>query len=88
MAVRSWQEMTDEELDGFILTRLEALGIDLSVLPKDDAEAPADRRRLLQSGRQFLRQTVSAIARFEMDPQEVPPSIYPAELYGRTNADR
>jgi hypothetical protein len=72
------QEISDEELDTHILTRLRLLGVDLSVLPEDDREAPADRRRILASARRFLRSTPSAIADFAMDPQEVPPVMYPA----------
>lgn len=81
-------DVTDAELDTAILSRLELLGVDLSVLPEDDAEAPADRRRILSSARRFLRSTPQAIADFYMDPQEVPPVMYPAELGGRTERDR
>jgi hypothetical protein len=72
-------DVSDAELDAAILARLELLGVDLSVLPADDAEAPADRRRILASARRFLRSTPGAIADFAMDPQEVPPVMYPAE---------
>lgn len=76
-------DVTDADLDTLILARLELLGVDLSVLPDDDAEAPADRQRILASARRFLRSTPGAIADFAMDPQEVPPVMYPAELGGR-----
>lgn len=72
------QEISDEELDAHILTRLRLLGVDLTVLPEDDPEAPADQRRILASARRFLRSTPSAIAEFVMDPQAVPPIMYPA----------
>jgi hypothetical protein len=36
--------ISDEELDAYILTRLKSLGLDLSVLPEDDEDAPADQR--------------------------------------------
>lgn len=72
------QEISDEELDILILTRLKLLGVDLSVLPEDDRDAPADRRRILASARRFLRSTPAAIADFQMDPQDVPPVMYPA----------
>lgn len=72
------QELTDEELDAYILTRLKAIGVDLSVLPEDDPDAPADRARILRSARRFLRSTPPAIRALEMDPQEVPPIMYPA----------
>ena len=74
------QEVSDEALNGMILTRLALLGVDLSVLPEDDPDAPADQRRILESARRFLRSTPAAIADFEMDPQEVPPVLYPAAL--------
>jgi hypothetical protein len=75
---RSPQDLSDEELDTYVLARLELLGVDLSVLPADDPEAPADRRRILSSARRFLRATPGAIAGFEMDVQNVVPSMYPA----------
>jgi len=63
-----------------LLTRLALAGVDLSVLPEDDREAPADRRRILAGARRFLRSTPAAIADFAMDPQEVAPVLYPAHL--------
>lgn len=81
------QEISDPELDQHILTRLALLGVDLSVLPEDDPEAPVDRNRILASARRFLRSTPGAIADFVMDPQEVPPVMYPAELGGRTREE-
>lgn len=72
-------DLSDEELDAYILTRLKMLSIDLSVLPEDDEDAPADQRRILESARRFLRSTPPAISGFYMDPQEVPPDLYPAE---------
>lgn len=80
MAERSAQELSDEELDAYVLTRLKTLGVDLSVLPEDDPDAPADRRRILAGARMFLRSTPPALADFAMDPQEVAPSMYPAAL--------
>lgn len=74
---------TDEELDVAILARLSLLGVDLSVLPEDAPDAPADQRRILASARRFLRSTPGAIADFRMDPQEVPPIAYPAALAPR-----
>lgn len=79
---------TDEELDRFILLRLRQLGIDLSVLPEDDADAPADRRRILRSARRFLRNTPPDILAFEMDAQAVAPAMYPAETARRTRRSR
>jgi len=78
--VPSLQEVPDEDLDRMILTRLALLGVDLSVLPREDADAPADQQRILASARRFLRSTPQALAEFEMDPQEVAPVMYPAAL--------
>ena len=69
--------LTDDELDSLILGRLKLAGIDLSVLPEDDPDAPADRRRVLASARNFLRSTPGAVRAFAMDPQDVPPVLYP-----------
>ena len=74
------RDVSDEDLDIAIRARLELLGVDLSVLPEDDSDAPADQRRILASARRFLRSTPQAIADFVMDPQEVPPVMYPAML--------
>jgi hypothetical protein len=85
---RSTQEVPDEDLDRMILTRLALLGVDLSVLPEDDPEAPADQRRILSSARRFLRSTPPALADFEMDPQEVSPVMFPAALGVELGPDR
>jgi hypothetical protein len=74
------RDLTDEELDAYILTRLAALGVDLSVLPAADESAPTDQARVLQSARRFLRTTPHVIHGFEMDPQEVVPGMYPIGL--------
>lgn len=79
------RQLSDEELDAYILTRLEALGVDLDVLPEDDPEAPADRRRILRSARRFLRETLPALAGFEMELDDAPPLLYPAGLRSRTD---
>ena len=68
---------TAEELDGFIRTRYALLGVDISVLPASDEEAPMDQERLLANGRSILRQDVVA-ADFELDPQFNLPVPYPA----------
>lgn len=69
---------TDAELDWHVLTRLKNLGIDLSVLPYDDEDAPMDQKRVLAMARRFLRGTIQALNDFELDPQEHPPVLYPA----------
>jgi len=71
-------EITDEELDRYVETRLRIIGVDLSVLPEDDPDAPADRVRILRSARGFLRGTVPALSAYELDPQVFPPMSYPA----------
>lgn len=81
-------EVTDEQLNIAIRARLELLGVDLSVLPEDDSDAPADQNRILASARRFLRSTPQAIADFYMDPQEVPPVMYPAALSPRPEPSR
>jgi sugar/nucleoside kinase (ribokinase family) len=77
------QEVTDDQLDQYILTRLRSLGVDLSLLPDDDESAPADRKRILEDARRFLRRTPPAIAAFEMDAQLVAPIMYPAAFASR-----
>ena len=81
MESRGIQELTDEELDAYVLTRLKMVGVDLSVLPEDDENAPADRTRILASARRFLRSTPTAILAMEMDVQAVPPVMYPSAAW-------
>ncbi len=78
------QELTDAELDAYILTRLAAAGVDLSVLPESDPDAPADQERILRSSRRFLRSTPPAIREFEASVQDVPPVMYPSTDHGQT----
>ena len=78
MESRRIQELSDAELDAYVLARLKMAGVDLSVLPVDDADAPADQLRILSSARRFLRSTPAAILDFEMDVQAVPPVMYPS----------
>ncbi len=80
MASAPFQELTDAELDAYVLTRLKTLGVDLDVLPENDEAAPADRRRILESARRFLRSTPSAIMAFDPGIHTVPPVLYPAAL--------
>jgi hypothetical protein len=77
-------EPTDEELDRYILTRYALLGIDVSVLPEDDEDAPMDQVRLLANGRSILRQEVIA-ADFEIDPQFNLPVQHPAPFVAWTD---
>ncbi|HSM61492.1 MAG TPA: hypothetical protein VK849_11865 [Longimicrobiales bacterium] len=75
---RKIQELSDAELDAYILARLRAADVDLGVLPEDDPAAPSDRRRILEGARRFLRSTPPAILAFEPDVQRVAPEMYPA----------
>jgi hypothetical protein len=74
---------TDAELDTYIRTRYALLGIDISVLPVSDEDAPMDQERLLANGRQILRQEVTA-ADFEIDPQFNLPMPFPAPFVAWT----
>lgn len=80
MAPSHLQELSDEELDAYILARLASVGVDLSVLPEEDPDAPADRQGILAGARRFLRSTPPAILGWEADPQRVAPTMYPAAL--------
>jgi hypothetical protein len=73
-------ELSDEALDQFIETRLRLAGVDLSVLPEDDPDAPADRVRVYRSARNFLRNTAMALSAFDLDPQLHPPVGLPGTL--------
>ena len=75
---------TDEELDRYILTRYALLGVDISVLPASDPDAPMDRERLLANARSILRDDVKA-ADFHIDPQHVLPMPFPAPFTAWTD---
>jgi hypothetical protein len=77
---------TDEELNRYILTRYALLGIDISVLPTADPEAPMDQERLLENARSILRDDVVA-ADFEIDPQFHLPVAHPAPFTAWTEAE-
>lgn len=74
---------SDEELNVYIRTRYELLGVDISVLPESDPEAPMDQERLLENGRSILRQEVVA-ADFDIDPQFNLPVPHPAPFVAWT----
>lgn len=69
---------TDAELDAYIRTRLQLLGIDLGQLPVADESAPTDQTRVLTSLRSFLRTTVPAVSGYRVDPDDLPPILYGA----------
>ncbi|MEM7414734.1 MAG: hypothetical protein AAF389_04495 [Gemmatimonadota bacterium] len=77
---------TDEELDRYILTRYALLGIDITVLPESDQDAPMDQERLLANGRSILRQDVVA-ADFEIDPQFHLSTPHPAPFVAWTEGE-
>ena len=74
----------DEELDAYVRTRSALLGIDISVLPANDPDAPMDQRRLLENAREILRDDVAA-ADFEIDPQLHLPMPWPAPFTAWTD---
>lgn len=77
---------TDQELNAYIITRYALLGIDISVLPESDPEAPMDQSRLLENARLILRQEVVA-ADFEIDPQFHLPVPHPAPFTAWSGED-
>ena len=79
-------EPTDEELDTYIRTRYALLGIDISVLPVTDEDAPMDQERLLSNARSILRQDVTA-ANFKIDPQFMLPQPFPAPFTAWTEQE-
>jgi hypothetical protein len=87
MGPKLLQQLTDEELDAYILTRMNMLGVDLAVLPEDAPEEPVDQQRILASARRFLRSTPPAILDLQMDVQAVPPVMYPAAGSTRSRRD-
>jgi hypothetical protein len=76
------QELSDEELDALVLTRLKLMGVDLGILPPDDPSAPADQRRILASARDFLRSTPRVIRDLPFGHEGVAPAAYPAAGVG------
>lgn len=88
MGARALQELSDAELDAYILARLRSVGVDLEVLPDDDPDAPADLRRVLLGARRFLRSTPGAILAWEPDPPDAVPAMYPAALGAALAAGR
>ena len=67
----------DDELNAYIQTRYALLGIDISVLPEVDPEAPMDQERLLANARLIIRQDAE-VAAFQIDPQFNLPMPFPA----------
>ena len=67
----------DDELNAYIQTRYALLGIDISVLPEVDPEAPMEQERLLANARLILRQDAE-VAAFQIDPQFNLPMPFPA----------
>ena len=76
---------SDADLDQLIRTRLELLGVDLSVLPEEDSQAPADQARVMAAVRRLLRDQMPVVSDFPLDPIAVPPVLYTSALPGRTH---
>jgi len=83
MTDRQLPSPTDDELNIYIRTRYALLGVDISVLPGSDPDAPMDQERLLANGRTILRQDVVA-ADFDIDPQFNLPVPHPAPFVAWT----
>ncbi|MDG2282062.1 MAG: hypothetical protein P8L45_03035 [Longimicrobiales bacterium] len=83
MTDRQLPSPSDDELNVYIRTRYALLGVDISVLPESDPDAPMDQERLLANGRLILRQDVVA-ADFEIDPQFNLPVPHPAPFVAWT----
>lgn len=84
------ENLTDDELNTYILSRLAIIGIDISVLPVSDSAAPADQTRILSSARSLLRGTIPVISDYSLDVQENPPILYPAQssIWTQNNSPR
>lgn len=80
-------DLTDDELNTYILSRLAIIGVDISVLPVSDPTAPADQTRILSSVRSFLRGTIPVVSGYSLDVQENPPILYPAQSSSWTQDD-
>lgn len=83
MTDRQLPSPSDDELNVYIRTRYALLGVDISVLPESDPDAPMDQERLLANGRSILREDVVA-ADFEIDPQFNLPVPHPAPFVAWT----
>ena len=77
---------TDAELDVLIRARLRLIGIDLDQLPVSDPSAPADQTRVMNSLRNFLRNTPPVISDYSPDVQDHPPVVYPAPFSAWTES--
>lgn len=80
MGTRTLQDLSDADLDAYVLARLRSVGVDLDVLPDDEPDAPVDRRRVLLAARRFLRSTPGVILGWEPEPEDAVPYLYPASL--------
>jgi len=79
-------EPTDEELNTYIRTRYALLGVDISVLPVADEDAPMDQERLIANARSILRQDITA-ANFNIDPQFTLSQPFPAPFTAWTEEE-
>jgi hypothetical protein len=74
---------TDAELDVYIKIRYALMGIDISVLPVADDDAPMDQTRLLANARSIIRQDAEA-TKFVIDPQLYVPTAFPPQFMAWT----
>lgn len=77
---------TDAELDAFIAFRLGMLGIDLSVLPFDDPDAPVDQLSCYETMRSTLRNNI-VLMEFPLDPQYTIATYYASPQSAWTDPD-
>lgn len=75
-------EPDDADLDHYVRIRLALAGVDLSVLPESDPDAPVDQVRILRSARAFLRSTVRTVSGHPLGEGEPMPHLYPTGLPG------
>ncbi|MDH3222972.1 MAG: hypothetical protein OEO23_04585 [Gemmatimonadota bacterium] len=80
-AIQDADRLSDDELDAYVLARLRNVGVDLSVLPEDDEDAPADQQRILASARRFLRGSVRTISNLSLTPDAALPGSIPLDPY-------
>jgi hypothetical protein len=66
-----------DELNAWIFTRLELLGIDISVLPVSGS-APATQNGILSACRSMLTGTIPVVSAYTADVEANPPALYVA----------
>ena len=82
--------LTDAELDEYVLTTLALNGVDLTVLPAEDSSALMDQATVLRLCRSRVRQNFEVLA-YELDPKDHLaqyhlPTLYPSPQHYWTSA--